>query len=158
MFNIQKDHCFRFITSLFLVVFVFLKVTQYYNPVPIIARRDDHNQRSSEKLNLHLQKLSFSRLMDKCVIELKDESFVPKIKFSGTILYLFYSALLFPLLRYPKKEFKEMHCPPKDRLCSTLCVFRLWFPAIGVKSSFFFAIFLLNHPPKDRSNLGLMAH
>ncbi len=125
MLNVKKDNRFRNITILFMVLFVFLKVSQYYNPEPIMVRRSDHTERGYAKFNLNIQRVSYSRLMDKCAIELKDESLVPKIKFSGTVIYLFFSAILLPPLKYYKVYVYEPHRPTPIRLCTKLCTFRL---------------------------------
>lgn len=125
MLNLRKDHRVKYVTMLFLAVFVLLKVTQYYSLVPIISRRNELQLNAGGNAYSHLHQLSFLWVMDKCVLEVKDDTTIPKIKFAGTVLYLTFSGLLITLLQRRKVYPYQAHYDSDHHSCTTLCTFRL---------------------------------
>ena len=121
----KKSHTVDYITILFLMVFIFMRVAQYYSPPPSLGRRDNGGQQLILKLNLNVQTHNIEKLLDKGIIEFKNDHLVPQIKFSGILLYIFLAGFLTSLFKYRHVSHYPIYSLNKGRVINLLCSFRL---------------------------------
>lgn len=125
MLSIKKDHCVKYITLIFLAVFMLLRVTQYYSPAPVISRRSDTYQSTGENIYLHSQRMNIVSVWDKYILEIKNDTTIPKIKFSGMVLYLMFLGQAITLLLRRKANVYQAFIYLDHQRCAKLCIFRL---------------------------------
>lgn len=121
----KKSHTVDYMTMLFLMVFIFMRVAQYYSPPPSLGRRDNSGQQLILKLNLNVQTHNIEKLLDKGIIEFKNDRWVPEIKFSGILLYVLLTGFLTLVFKYPYGSYCPRYSLNKGRLINLLCSFRL---------------------------------
>lgn len=125
VFTNKNNQSIDYLTILFVVVFTLLRVTQYCIPVPSVIRRDSNPHITIDKHVHNIQNPTIRALLDKGILEIKDDTLVPGIKFSGVLLYLLIAEFLTILYSYNRKYFYSSRLLNKVRVFNLLCSFRL---------------------------------